>query len=54
LVIAIIGRTCPLSANEIQDIAALQQAITAIEAVIVDLDAEEHYPEAVVTMCAAH
>ena len=40
LVVELRGRTGPLSEQQISDIAAIQQAIAAVEAVIVDLDAE--------------
>jgi len=40
LVVALRGRTGPLSKQQIAKIAAIQQAIAAIEAVMVDLDAE--------------
>lgn len=40
LVVALIGRQGPLSAQQITEIASIQNAITAIEAVIDDLDAE--------------
>ena len=40
LIVALLGRKGPISTKMINEIAAIQQAITAIEAVIVDLDAE--------------
>jgi hypothetical protein len=40
LVVALRGQTGPLSSHQIAEIAALQQTIAAVEAVIVDLDAE--------------
>jgi hypothetical protein len=40
LVMAFRGRTSPLTDREIQEIAAIQQTIAAVEAVVVDLDAE--------------
>jgi hypothetical protein len=40
LIVALMGRKGPISKEAINEIAAIQQAITAIEAVIVDLDAE--------------
>jgi hypothetical protein len=40
LVMAFRGRTSPLADREIQEIAAIQQTIAAVEAVVVDLDAE--------------
>jgi len=40
LVAALRGRNAPLSPEKIAEIAAVQQAIAAIEAVICDLDAE--------------
>ena len=40
LVVALRGRTGPLSHQQISEIAAIQQAIAAVEAVMVDLDAE--------------
>ena len=44
LVVALLGRRSgPVSKEQIADIAAIQHAIAAVEAVIVDLDAE-NYP----------
>lgn len=40
LVVALREQTGPLSKQQTSEIAAIQQAIAAIEAVIVDLDAE--------------
>jgi hypothetical protein len=40
LIVALMGRKGPISTRTINRIAAIQQAITAIEAVILDLDAE--------------
>ena len=40
LVVALRGRTGPLSNQQISEIAAIQQAIAAVEAVMVDMDAE--------------
>jgi hypothetical protein len=40
LIVALMGRQGPISTRTINRIAAIQQAITAIEAVILDLDAE--------------
>jgi hypothetical protein len=40
LVVALKGRDGPPSRDQLAEIAAIQQAITAIEAVIYDLDAE--------------
>jgi len=40
LIVALMGRSGPLPKDQIAQIAAVQQAIAAIEAVIVDLDAE--------------
>jgi hypothetical protein len=40
LVVALRGRTGPLSKQQISEIAAIQQAIAAVEAVMVDMDAE--------------
>ena len=40
LIVALVGRNGPLSKEKIAEIAAIQQAIAAIEAVICDLDAE--------------
>jgi hypothetical protein len=40
LVVALRGRPGPLSKQHISEIAAIQQAIAAVEAVMVDLDAE--------------
>ena len=40
LVVALLGRKGPISKETIREIAAVQQAIAAIEAVILDLDAE--------------
>jgi hypothetical protein len=43
LVVALMGRRSgPVSKEQITDIAAIQQAIAAVEAVIVDLDAETY------------
>jgi hypothetical protein len=40
LVVALMGRHGPLSKEKIAEIAAIEQAIAAVEAVICDLDAE--------------
>ena len=40
LIVALMGRNGPLSKQKIAEIAAIQQAIAAIEAVICDLDTE--------------
>ena len=40
LVMALVGRQDPISNDQIPEIASLQLAIAAMEAVIVDLDAE--------------
>lgn len=40
LVVALMGRKGPLSKQQIAEIAAIQNAIAAVEAVIADLDAE--------------
>lgn len=40
LIVALMKRKGPISKEAINEIAALQQAITAIEAVIIDLDAD--------------
>jgi hypothetical protein len=40
LVVALMGRKDPISKDQIAEIASLQQAIAAMEAVIVDLDAQ--------------
>lgn len=40
LIIALKGRKGPISQERLVEIAAIQQTIAAIEAVIVDLDAE--------------
>jgi hypothetical protein len=40
LVVALMGRKDPISKDQIAEIASLQQAIAAIEAVVVDLDAQ--------------
>jgi hypothetical protein len=40
LIVALMGRSGPISKEQIADIAAIQHAIVAIEAVVVDLDAE--------------
>ncbi|MGZ5870944.1 MAG: hypothetical protein ACXWKP_02410 [Bradyrhizobium sp.] len=40
LVVALRGQTGPLSKQQISDIAAIQQTIAAVEAVMVDLEAE--------------
>jgi hypothetical protein len=43
LVVALMGRRSgPVSSDQIAEIAAIQQAIAAVEAVIVDLDAETY------------
>ena len=41
LIVALMGRKRPLPKETIVEIAAIQQTIAAIEAVICDLDAEE-------------
>jgi hypothetical protein len=43
LVVALTGRSGSVSKEQIADIAAIQQAIVAVEAVIVDLDAETYF-----------
>jgi hypothetical protein len=40
LIVALMGRSTPITKEQIAEIAAIQHAITAMEAVIVDLDAE--------------
>jgi hypothetical protein len=40
LIVALMGRKGPVTERQIAEIAALQQAIAAAEAVIVDLDTE--------------
>lgn len=40
LIVALVGRHGPVSEQEIAEIASLQNAITALEAVLDDLDAE--------------
>jgi hypothetical protein len=40
LIVGLLGRKGPISKKTIKEIAAIQQTITALEAVIVDLDAE--------------
>ena len=40
LIIALMGRKGPINKEKLVEIAAIQQTIAAIEAVIVDLDAE--------------
>jgi hypothetical protein len=40
LIVALLARKGPISKKAIKEIAAIQQAITALEAVIVDLDAD--------------
>jgi hypothetical protein len=40
LIVALMGRKDPISKDQITEIASLQQAIAAMEAVIVDLDAQ--------------
>jgi len=40
MIVALMGRKEPISQAQIAKIAAVQQAIAAIEAVIVDMDAE--------------
>jgi hypothetical protein len=43
LVVALMGRPSgPVSKEQISDLSAIQQAIAAVEAVIVDLDAETY------------
>ena len=59
LVVALMGRNGPLSKEKIAEIAAIQQAIAAIEAVICDLDAEvASFEKPVLTIainnCQAH
>src|ERR1700730_6068537 len=44
LVAALIGRKYPISNVEIAEIAALQQAIAAMEAVVGDLDSQIEFP----------
>jgi hypothetical protein len=46
LVAALIGRKDPISNVEIAEIAALQQAIAAMEAVVGDLDSQIEFPAA--------
>jgi hypothetical protein len=46
LVAALIGRKDPISNLEIAEIAALQQAIAAMEAVVGDLDSQIEFPAA--------
>lgn len=43
LVVALMGRKGPITAQQILEISAIQQTIAAIEAVIVDLDAEREW-----------
>jgi hypothetical protein len=40
LIVALMGRKDPISKDQIAEIASLQQAIAAMEAVIIDLDAQ--------------
>jgi hypothetical protein len=40
LIVALMGRSIPISKEQVAEIAAIQHAIIAMEAVIVDLDAE--------------
>jgi hypothetical protein len=40
LIVALMGRTGRITKRQIAEIAAIQQAIAAVEAVIVDLDTE--------------
>jgi len=40
LVVALLGRYAPLSKDQIADISAIQNVISAVEAVIIDLDTE--------------
>jgi hypothetical protein len=40
LVVALMGRTGRITKRQIADIAAIQQAIAAVETVVVDLDTE--------------
>ena len=40
LTVALMGRTGPITKRQIAEIAVIQQTIAAVEAVIVDLDAE--------------
>jgi hypothetical protein len=40
LVLALVGREGPISKDQVAEISFLQQAIAAMEAVVVDLDAE--------------
>jgi hypothetical protein len=40
LVLALVGREGPISKDQVAEISSLQQAIAAMEAVVVDLDAE--------------
>jgi hypothetical protein len=44
LVVALAGRNDPISSFEIAEIASLQQAIAAIEAVVDDLDSPVKFP----------
>jgi hypothetical protein len=56
LILALLGRKGPISKKAISEIAAIQQAITAIEAVILDLDAENglHFPDEVQDVHSHH
>jgi hypothetical protein len=52
LVAALIGRKDPISNVEIAEIAALQQAIAAMEAVVGDLDSQIEFPAATTSASA--
>jgi hypothetical protein len=45
LVVALVGRNGPISDFEISEIASLQQAIAAMEAVLDDLDSQVRLPQ---------
>jgi hypothetical protein len=53
LVVALIGRKDPISNVEIAEIAALQQAIAAMEAVVSDLDSQIESPAAATRSASA-
>ncbi len=44
LIVALMGRHAPVSEQQISEIAAIQSAIAAFEAVLEDLDAEAEVP----------
>ena len=46
LVVSLLGRTGPITKSAIQDLAAIQSAIVAVESVIADLDEHTSFCEA--------